>query len=145
MCSRHRTHTVPRYGIPILGQCVRRSHPNAHDGNAISGVIFRRIQRLEVVNGSQLYFSLVSPCSKRIQPSARRCDHVPRARAGARVREIPTPLYADRAGATTRDRCRRLSRADGWALWPRRQQPLRCASASSRVRHVAIDRNVPSC
>jgi hypothetical protein len=35
----------------------------------ISQVIYGEMQRPEVVNGSQLYFSVSSPCSKRIQPS----------------------------------------------------------------------------
>ena len=36
-----------------------------------SGVIFGKMRRLEVVNGSQLYLSVSSPFSKGIQPAAR--------------------------------------------------------------------------
>jgi hypothetical protein len=35
----------------------------------ISRVVFGKLQRLEVVSASQLYFSVSSPCSMRIQPS----------------------------------------------------------------------------
>eukprot|EP01043_Picozoa_sp_COSAG02_P005939 COSAG02_NODE_165_length_32175_cov_86.109490_5_plen_113_part_00 len=56
-------------GFSIFG--VRIQSTDGVITSQISLVIFGKIQRLEVVNGSQLYFTVISPCSKRIQPSLR--------------------------------------------------------------------------
>eukprot|EP01043_Picozoa_sp_COSAG02_P005704 COSAG02_NODE_156_length_33065_cov_17.208336_13_plen_193_part_00 len=82
--------TCQRAGPPSARSCCRRTSASASrqwaaptprgpglrihstDGvitTEVSLMIFGEMQRLEVVHGSQLYFSVSSPCSKRIEPS----------------------------------------------------------------------------